>query len=129
MHSDTLMLLRIERIADSQKRIARYLQAINFDRAALNDLNKIHSDISEAYNNVMKAYYNKDKKLALSIEVTNKDRTSVCDKFLESYTQSHTNTKNKNFHSSLVMVAKIIENLKTTSVEVRNIARTVLCYE
>ena len=129
MHSDTLMITRVERIADSQKRIARYLQAVKFDRAALNDLNKIHSDISEAYNNVMKSYYTRDKELALSIEVTNKDRTSACDKFLERSTQSHANTKNKNFHSSLVMVAKIIENLKTTSVEIRNIARTVLCYE
>ena len=129
LHSDMLLIARLEGIADSQKRIARYLQSIRFDRAALNDLNRIHGDISEAYNNVMKSYYNRDKGLASSVEVTNKDRTGACDKFLENYTQSHVNAKNKNFHSSLVMAAKITENLKRTSVEVRNIARTVLCYE
>ena len=129
LHSDIITILRLEKIADRQKRIARYLSTANFERATLAELDKIHTDISEAYNEVMKSYYNQDKKAAIGIEVTNKDRTAVCDKFLERYTNMHASTKSKTANSNLVAIAKIVENLKATAVEVRNTARTVLCYE
>jgi|TARA_Y100000310_G_scaffold24354_1_gene23386 phosphate uptake regulator len=129
LHSETLMILRLERIADSQKRISRYLSKLSLDKTSINDLNKIYISMSEAYNDVMKSYYNQDKGLALNIEVTNKDRTISCDKFLEKFTLTHSNSKSKSIHSSHVIIAKIIENLKSTSVEIRNIARTVLCCE
>ena len=41
----------------------------------------------------------------------------------------YANSKTKTNISNLVAIAKIIENLKATTAEVRNIARTVLCYE
>ena len=129
LHSDKLIILRLEKIADRQKRISRYLYTANLDRATLTELDKIHTDIAESYNNVMKSYYNKDKQISFQIEVTNKDRTTSCDKFLEKYTNTHANLKNKTTNSDLVAVAKIVENLKATAVEIRNIARTVLCYE
>ena len=129
LHSDAFTILRIERIADSQKKIARYISSITIDRASINELSRIHTDMSEAYNNVMKAYYNNDKVIALKIEVAYRDRKAACDRFLEKFTQSHSNTKSKTTYSSLVMVAKIIENLKATSRETRNIARAILCYE
>ncbi|MBI2649841.1 phosphate uptake regulator PhoU [Candidatus Woesearchaeota archaeon] len=129
LHSDTMMILRIERIADRQKRIARYLCTASLDRQTLAELDKVHTDISEAYNEVMKSYYNNDKQISIQTEVTNRDRTMACDKFLEKYTTTHANTKSKTANSNLVAVAKIIENLKATAVEVRNVARTVLCYE
>ncbi len=129
LHSDALIIQRLEKIADRQKRISRYLCTTEFDRATLAELGKIHTDISEAYNEVMGAYYNKDKKVAFRIEITNKGKTESCDKLLESYCDSHTNTKSKSSGQNHVALAKIIENLKATSVEIRNIARTVLCYE
>ncbi|MBI2654337.1 phosphate uptake regulator PhoU [Candidatus Woesearchaeota archaeon] len=130
MHSDTLVILRLEKIADRQKRIARYLFNANLDRATLAELDKVHTDISEAYNEVMKAYYNHDKQIALQIEITNKERTAACDKILERYTHAHATSKGKKTsNSNLVIIAKIIENLKATAAEIRNIARTVLCYE
>ena len=129
LHSDELMILSLEKIADRQKRIARYLCAASLDRATLAELDKIHIDIAESYNNVMKSYYNKDKQISFQIEVTNKDRTAACNKFLEKYTNTHASLKNKAANSNLVAVAKIIENLKATAVEVRNVARTVICYE
>ncbi|MBI3027174.1 phosphate uptake regulator PhoU [Candidatus Woesearchaeota archaeon] len=129
LHSDTLIIMRIEKIADRQKRIARYLCTSNLGRETLAELDNMHSQITEAYNNVMKAYYNQDKQEAIKIEVTNKDRTASCDKLLEKYTLHHTNSKSKTMNSNLVAVAKIIENLKATAAEIRNIARTVLCYE
>ena len=129
LHSDNLMILRIENIADRQKRIARYICTNNIDRMTLAELDKIYTDISEAYNEVMKAYYNHDRQAAIKIETTNRDRTSACDKFLEKYMNAHASAKNKTSKASLVAVAKIVENLKATTVELRNLARTVLCYE
>lgn len=129
LHSDNLMILRIENIADRQKRIARYMCTNNIDRTTLAELDSIYTDISDAYNEVMKAFYNKDKQAAIKIETTNRDRTSACDKLLEKYTNTHTSSKGKTSNSNLVAVAKIVENLKATTVELRNLARTVLCYE
>lgn len=129
LHSDSLIILRIEKIADRQKRIARYLCENNLDRAMLAELGKVHTDISEAYNEVMKSYYSLDKELAFKMEVSNKGITEACNRLLEKYTLTHSSTKGKNVSSNLVAVAKIIENLKATAVEVRNMARTALCYE
>ena len=129
LHSDAMTILRLEKIADRQKRIARYLCTSSLDRATLMDLDRIHTDISESYNNVMKAYHSQDKQIAIQVEVSNKDRTAVCDKLLERYTNMHANSKSKTANSNLVAIAKIVENLKATAVEVRNLARTVLCYE
>lgn len=129
LHSDNLTILRLEKVADRQKRIARYICTHNLDRATLAELDNIYTDISEAYNELMKAYYNKDKQTAIKIETTNKDRTAACDRFLERYTNMHASSKGKTSNSNLVAVAKIVENLKATTVEIRNLARTVLCYE
>ncbi|MDP3766303.1 MAG: hypothetical protein Q8R04_07360 [Nanoarchaeota archaeon] len=129
LHSDKLIILKLEKIADRQKRIARYLCTADLDRAALAELDKIHTDVSESYNDVMKSYYNNDKQISFQIEVKNRDMTTSCDKFLEKYTNAHTNSKSKTTNSNLVAVAKIIENLKATAVEIRNVARIVLCYE
>jgi len=129
LHSDALMLIRLERIADTQKRIARYLCGLGLDKAMRSELESLHADISEAYNLVMKAYYNKEINNALNVEVGNKERTGKCDRFLEKYTRPNVHVKSKSTYSNHVIIAKIIENLKATSVEIRNIARTVLCYE
>ena len=95
----------------------------------MNELDKIHTDISDSYNEVMKSFYNQEKQAAIKIETTNKERTSACDRLLEKYTNTHTSSKAKTNNPNLVAVAKIVENLKATTVELRNLARTVLCYE
>ena len=129
LHSDTLVIVRLEKIADRQKRITRYLCGANFDRSTLAELDKVHTDISESYNDVMKAYYTKDKQIAFQVDVTNKERTEPCNNILEKYTTLHSNSKNKSNNSNLIAVAKVIENLKATAAEIRNLARTVMCYE
>lgn len=129
LHSDALIILRLEKIADRQKRIARFLSTVNLDRATLAELDNVYTCISEAYNEVMKSYYNQDKKISFQVEVTSTDRTASCDKILEKYSTANSHSKNKTANLNLVAVAKIIENLKATSVEIKNIARTVLCYE
>lgn len=129
LHSDMFMILKLEKIADGQKRIARYLCTSNLDRASSAELDEIHTDISESHNKVMKSYYNQDKQAAFQIEVTHKGIIESCNKFLEEYTNAHGNSKNNTTNSNLVMVAKIIENLKAVTAEIRNIGRIVLCYE
>ena len=37
--------------------------------------------------------------------------------------------KSKTANDDLVSVARIVENLKATTVEIRDLARNVLCYE
>lgn len=129
LHSDMLLIKHIERTADKQKRIARYLDAANLDRQSLDEFGMLYADISESYNEAMKSYYTQNKEIACRIEVTTKNRTGNCNIFLEKYTESHGSSKNKDKRSNPVMVAKIIENLKGTAIEIRDIARTVLCYE
>jgi hypothetical protein len=77
----------------------------------------------------MKSYYTQDKKTAFDVETTNKARTEACNKILESYTNTKSLAKGKTASENIVAVAKIIENMKATSIETRDIARTVLCYE
>ena len=129
LHSDNLLIARIEEIADRQKRIARYICTSSLGRDTLVELDRVYTDVSEAYNEVMKSFYNQDKQIAIKIETTNKDRTAACDRLLEKYTDAHANAKSKASNANLVAVAKIVENLKATAVELRNMARTVLCYE
>ncbi|MBI1935806.1 phosphate uptake regulator PhoU [Candidatus Woesearchaeota archaeon] len=129
LHSDTLILKKLEKIADKQKRIARFLHTAEFDRETVELLDKANMGISEAYNSVMKSYYNQDTKSAFSIEVTHKERIAGCNKFLEDYAQKHGCLKNKSVNGKLVAAAKIIENLNATAAEIRDIARVVLCYE
>ena len=128
LHSDALMIVRLEKIADRQKRSARYLCMSNLDRHTLTEIDSVHTDISESYNDVMKSYYSQDKLIAYQIEVTNKERTASCDKILEKYTTLYSKGS-KTTNSNLVVVAKIIENLKATAAEIRNIARIGMCYE
>ena len=129
LHIDAFILKRLERIADKQKRIARFLHNAELDRETLNELDRIYTDIIESYNDVMKSYYNKDKELAFRIEISNKTRAESCNRFLEKYMQTHAKAKSKAANDDLVSVARIVENLKSTTVEIRDLARNVLCYE
>ena len=129
LHSDNLILNKIEKVADRQKRIARYLANSSLDRKAMADIERVYGDLAEAYNEVMKSYYSQDKGISYRIEVSIKDKTAVCNSFLERYTRNYAMSKNNGSASNLVAVAKIIENIKGTAVEIRDMARAVLCYE
>lgn len=128
LHGETQILLRLEKIADSQKRIARNLCSIKLERWMINEFSSLHIDMSEAYKSVMKAYYSKDRDIAIQIEAANKSRTNSCDLLMEKYIKSHSGAKGKSAYSDITSVTKAIENLKAASIEIRNIARTILCY-
>lgn len=127
LHSETLMLQRLEKIADNQKRLSRHLCRLSLQKNLLSDLIKIHSEITDAYKEVMKGYYNKDSKTAGNVESTNRALTNSCDLLLQKYSKSFSGAKDS--YSGFMDFAKVIENLKATSVDIRNIARTVLCFE
>lgn len=129
LHSDTFVLKKIERLADKQKRIARYLNSASLDRSSLQELDTIYTDLIELYNEVMKSYYNREKTSAFKIEAGNKQMTQMCNDFLEKYMDIYAKAKTKTSNSNLVAVAKIVENLKATAIEIRDLARIVLCYE
>jgi len=129
LHSDTMMLLRLEKIADRQKRIARYLSDVHLEKETIVELDKVHAEMELAYNDVMKAYYNQDKQIALRTELTNKSRTDSCTELLEKCTNNYSQSKKKLSNANIVAIAKVIENIKATHAEIKNIARTILCYE
>lgn len=128
LHSDQLVLMGVESIADNQKRIARYSKYANLSRDAINELEKLHFDIGENYKDVMKAYYNMDLKLAIGIEVANKERTRLCDKFLEKYVNVSSVRHLKSKYTEHVALAKMIENVKAMATSVKDISRTIMCY-
>ncbi|MFH2028185.1 MAG: phosphate uptake regulator PhoU, partial [Nanoarchaeota archaeon] len=119
--SDHMVALEIEKLADKQKRIAELLKDTKIGKNELDKLKEIYKTIQQYYLNVMKAYINKDKELALDIELSHEDRFNLCNKFLESYYP-----KKKQSHADFTSVALIIENLKSTISLVKNIARTIL---
>jgi len=127
--ADKYLLLRLETISDKQKRVARYICSSDLDRNSLESIRKIYAEIVEDYNNVMKSYYNQEKQLAIEIESISKKRTKDCDIFLQKYAEKCMNTKLKSATTNLVLASKIVENVKSFAVTVRNMARAVLVYE
>ncbi len=128
LHNDQLIISTLEKIADRQKRIVRYLCTANLDRETLTELDKVYTIISESYKEAMKAYYGQDKNASFHVETTKKTRTSMCNKLLEDYAGAHAGQKRKS-NTDIVAVAKIIENLIATATEIKDISRIVLCYE
>ena len=144
LSSDRRILSRIEEIADRQKRISRLIAEAGFRDNTLKEFKQLKYDIKQRYCDVMKAYYNNDKKLAYKIEVTNKDFIERCDNILRKSSKeicSHCKEimkskaklsiaekkKLSEFPGYMVVsTAKIIEYTKATITFIRYIARAVL---
>ena len=145
--SDRRILSRIEEIADRQKRISRLIAEAGLRDNALKEFKQLKDDIKQRYCDVMKAYYNNDKKLAYEIEVTNQKFIDKCDEFLKKTTKEvckyckkmtvpnvklSTENKRKSKDTEefpgkiIVSTAKITDYTKGTIAFIRNIARTVL---
>lgn len=122
---------RLEKIADRQKRIARGLNQLHLSKNFANELNTVYDRIKDSYIDVMKAYYQCDKNLARQIELTNRERTFVCDNLLskdfEEEYQIIKNAKDKGMyvHQHMIMT-DIVFNLKAMARSVKTIARCVM---
>lgn len=80
---DWLVILRLEKIADRQKRISRYINSVTLNEDTLKGLIKLFDEIKESYYDVMKAYYTDDTSLAFDVEFSNKERIRKNTLFLD----------------------------------------------
>lgn len=117
---------RIEKIADRQKRIARYLQNIRLKKPVANELKKLYTEMQGKYLDVMKAYYNNDKNLAFEVEVTNKERIFACERFHDKSTGCPMSIKRHDAQGYCTELSRIVENLKAMTTSIKNISRAVI---
>lgn len=127
LYSCKMVMLRLEKIADRQKRIARYLQESDMDAQTTKELTALYGKMNEAFLEAMKAFYNNDKATGLRMDMSNKERTRMCDEFLKNTIAR--SIKKKHSIEHYVALAKIAENLKAMSTSVRNIGRTIATYD
>lgn len=124
---------KLEKIADRQKRIARCLRHLKLSKNFAEELKEVYNKIKDSYTQVMKAYYQKDKNLALKIELSNRDRIFACDRLLskdikKEYKIAEHKGRNgimTHVHEHMIMT-EIITNLKAMATSVKGIARAVL---
>jgi phosphate transport system protein len=83
LNSDHLIVIRLEKIADRQKRIARHLRGINLSKETVDELGQLYNDVKKSYLEVMKAYYTHNRDLAFDIELRNKQVIKDCIEFLD----------------------------------------------
>ncbi len=129
---DHTTAMQIERIADSTKRICRYLNDTQIKGKWLGEIKKLFASIKWAYLDVMKAYYTNDKNLALKIETENKKLLVECNNFFNLH--NHRDLQYKDgarkgickFRYACGATTRIIDNMKAIVNSTRYIARTVL---
>ena len=124
---------KLEKIADRQKRIARCLAKLKLSDNYAKELNEVYGSIKKSYFEVMKAYYQKDKKLAMKIELSNRDRIFSCDRLLSKDIKKDYRMQAKTGKNGLMqhvnehmIMTEIITNLKAMATSVKGIARAVL---
>ncbi|MBW2975974.1 hypothetical protein KY347_00850 [Candidatus Woesearchaeota archaeon] len=144
--NDKIILSRIEKIADEQKRITRLISEEKFSKDILKRFKELSDGIKNMYCDVMKAYYNNDKAIAYEIEVTNKNLIEKCNKFLESASKEICTLRSQQKNSAksalklkkeseasdifpgknIVSISRIGEYSKATITFIKHIARSVL---
>lgn len=102
----------IEKIADESKRIARLFVNLNLNGKQKKEIISIYKEIEQEYLNIMRAYYKKDKKLSLEVDLNRKNILDRCDTFFE---KNH-----------IPLVGKIIEKMKAAEIHIRDISRVVV---
>lgn len=102
------LTVNIENIADDAKTLSRLAEKIN-DKQLFKEA---YHEIEKAYADVMKAYYNKDKKLADEIASRRIDIFTKCSKLL--------------IQTPTAGASEVIENLRSMTTNICNIARIVI---
>ena len=125
------VLIRVEEIADTQKRISRLLSNAQLRGETLEGIREITEDIKNSYNDVMKAYYTNDKKIALEIEINHENLIEKCNKFLENASKSSSleirdSRQPQVLYKENIVIANIVEFKKSALSYIRRIARIVL---
>ncbi len=108
--------MRIEKIGDQTKRIARHIHnASALTAEERHELSDLYKRLMNDYLATMKAYYKKDLQIAYHIEASNKDVIELCSAY-----------KRRN---DPVDTARIIEHFKSMRTAIKNIARAVIGME
>ncbi len=130
LHSDRLMIIRLEKIADSFKRVARISATANLDREAISELQQISSSFKQHFENIMKSYYLGEKEIALSIQMGMRKELDQCNAFLNNLNGRLIASKQspKQRSEAHTSAARITENLKSAFSQLKYMARYVLCY-
>ncbi len=110
-----LVVSRLEKIGDQQKRIARHLRNVSIHKKPKEELHKILTLIQNDYTDVMTAYYKKDLEASYLIDNTNSARMLTCKNYLETIRGNE-----------LVDVARTIDHVKSMRTDIKTIARAVM---
>jgi phosphate uptake regulator len=125
------VLIRIEEIADTQKRVSRLLSNAQLGDETLLGIKEISEDIKSSYSSVMKSYYTNDKKIALEIEINHESLIEKCNNFLENASK-HFSAEIKDsrqlgmLYKKNTDIANIAGFKKSALSYIRRIARIVL---
>ncbi len=108
----SLIVLRMEKIGDCIKRIARIFKSISIEDKARKEINSIYEDIVKLYKEVMKSYYDNDIDTLFKAESGSKMLISELNKFLKKH---HT-----------VDIANATEYMKGILSHIKHMARTMI---
>jgi phosphate uptake regulator len=131
LHSDRMVSMRLEKIADCQKRVARILMDMKLDRDSLLELQKLTTQFKEDFERTMKDYYQRDGQDALTVQVSMRERMDACNGFLLNVNNRLIAGKQspKQRCESHTAAARLTENLKAAFSQVKYMARYVACYQ
>ncbi len=124
---------KLERIADTQKRIAKDLENLKLSEGFAAEMKEAYGHIYDSYLKVMKSYYETDKNAALEIELSHKQRTMECDQLLSKELKDEYKIVRREAESLLsthihehMVMTEIITNLKLMATDIKNIARGIM---
>jgi len=131
LYTENIVTTNIERIADNVKRICRALSESKLDKKWMVELKRIFKKIKDSYTDVMKAYYTKNKDLALSLEQKNKGLVDECIELFENHEHEEIKHGKKikgkcEFRNACNSTTQIIENMKEMISNIRYLARAVI---
>ncbi|MFC1768488.1 PhoU domain-containing protein [Nanoarchaeota archaeon] len=112
LYSSALIILRLEKIGDRQKRIATLCLNSKQSKKWKNDVSLIYQDMRDKYLDVMKSYYTNNLAIAFEVETSNKNRINNCNELLKK--------------SDSADSARIIENLSAMTTSIKYISRDVI---
>ena len=111
--TDLEVAVRLEKIGDQCKRIARFLRQAKSNRYNHKEIVDLLTELKSRYLEAMKAYYSRDRESAFDIEVNADQLIDRCNKL------------NKNRCEHLIAMS---EHLKAMATSIRFIARAVAMY-
>lgn len=130
LHSDKTILMRLERIADCQKRTARLLSGLRINREFMTELQSLYTTFKERYEKTMKSYYNKDKENSIDVDLSSRIQIEKCNNFLQKINNAMVKGKGKNdTYLMQTALSIIIEHLKTSNAQLKYMARYIICYD